>query len=477
MASFLDYLNQVVPTEGGVLPEWIRAEMTPQQRIDETFNPKGDYNAPSFYDQFRPSVSPQYGPPAPASFDERFNFPSPQVPPEQRQPAALDTGPAPLSLSPQNYQQPQQPQPQQPQPQQQGGGGFLDRLSMALQGIVNPQTPFTYDALRQSGVPHPQALLQAADLKTAEFNAPTWGVIAQDDFGTPKYGWIDRAGQQIRVPGGGLGIAEAVDKDGNPLMGQAYLQHLEKNSPTMAAAIKGALNGDQNLTGRRLQMALAAASRVDENFTPAVYNARKQLIAEANKATPNSFGGQRNAGNTAVQHLGDVARYAEGLGNWDAGIPGISHLINYARQNLSTDQATAANKLNTAIDRYVAEVAKFYAGSNTGGVAEREAARQRFSSVKTSKELAGAIEAERDLFQGKMKQLQDQRDNAFQGDEERANRLVGPIMMSHGTEGLGAINKSVSALQGNSPASAAPAGVTLDAVTQEIERRKKMRQQ
>ncbi len=469
MASFLDYLlNARTTPEGG---EWsgMPGLLAPQQRVDSTFNPRGDYNAPSLLESFMPSQSPPtQGPPNMPPWLAGAQAPGALAPPPTAAPVNIERTSlenSPLSLAP--------PQPgasfaPQAAPQAPQGGGFGNRLMMALQALGNPQAPFTYNALRESGVPHPQALLQATSLETAQANMPTWGIIAQDDFGNNKYGWINRATGQIAVPGAGPGgvgpgVTEAMDKDGNPLMGQPYLQHLEKNSPTMASAVKGALAGNLNLTGRKLQMAIAAASRVEEGFDMNIFNGRKALVIDAKKSTPNSFGGQRGSGNTAIEHLGELSSYAKALENFDAGIPLLSHSVNWLKQNASTDQASAANKLNDAVDRYVAEVAKFYAGSNTGGVAERDAARNRFSSIKSGKELAGAIEAERDLFIGKMKQLQAHRDETFP-DQEHADKLVGPVLRPASTEAIDKINNNISALKGNT-AQAAPGGPKIGAVS------------
>ncbi len=457
MASLLDYLN----------PEQVRGLLGQLAGGGSFSDPMSGYQMqapPAPQPQFAPNPfaggMPQMAPQGGVSQDP-FNFvTSGMMPTNQPPPAQSVTQRMPVSLAPPPPEERPQSLPLSA-PQQggmpQGGGGLGDRISMALSALVNPQTPFTYDALRQTGVPHAQALLQANSLETAQANMPTWGIIGQDDFGNNKYGWINRATGTIAIPGAGPGgqgipnLLEATDRDGNPLMGQAYMAHLEKNTPSMAAAVNGALNGDISLSGRKLQLAVAAASRVDPNFNMNVFNARKELMVSANKATPNSFGGQRNAGNTAVQHLGTAAEQAVKLGNWDAGQPDISHAINWIRQHGSTEQAAAANALNTTIDRYVAEVGRFYSGSASGGVMEREQARQRFNAAKTPQELAAAVQSERDLFSGKLNQLQDQRDSAFAGDARRAEKLVGPIIMSHGQEGFRKIDSSLSSLLGGKP--------------------------
>ncbi len=187
------------------------------------------------------------------------------------------------------------------------------------------------------------------------------------------------------------------------------------------------------------------------------FNGRKTLTADAKKSTPSSFGGQRNAGNTAIEHLGDVSSAAKALGNWDTGVPIISNTVNWLRQQGSTDQAAAANKLNDAVDRYVAEVGRFFAGSPSSGVSERDAARNRFSAARTGKELAAAIEAERDLFGGKLKQLQSQRDETFT-DPVHADKIIGPVFREGSVKALDQINSNISALKGNAPAAATSAG-------------------
>jgi hypothetical protein len=199
------------------------------------------------------------------------------------------------------------------------------------------------------------------------------------------------------------------------------------------------------------------ANAVDPDFDAASWAQRSQLAKEFSKGTPSSLGGQRNSGNTAIEHLGTISGQAAGLGNISlpGGVfPDVAHVINFARQSGTDQQKAKANAFNDAIDRYVAEIGKFYAGSSSGGVHEREAARQRFNATKTGPELAAAIEAEAELMHGKLKQLEAQRDTVL---GERGKATVGDIVMPHAQEALGKINKNISVLRGNAPDSTAPA--------------------
>src|SRR5262249_43738354 len=100
------------------------------------------------------------------------------------------------------------------------------------------------------------------------------------------------------------------------------------------------------------------------------YQGKRKFIMEANSSMPNSFGGQRNAGNTALEHMEEIAHKIEGLGNWNLGgyFPTLAAGINKLRQEGTSEQKARANALDDAVERYVDEVKKFYCKCRGGQV-------------------------------------------------------------------------------------------------------------
>ncbi len=370
-----------------------------------------------------------------------LGMPSAQQPPAPQAPQPVQPQPAPS------------PQPQVQAPQ--SGPGIGDRFSAGAAGFFNAASPMQAIGNLLGGAVTGQRQ-DAAGRSTLQ-------ETGSDPFtGQKTFAWINPANQTMtpatmggmpsgtgNAPGGMGQFSEAIRAgvSGQQLMAlappqiknrlQAMLEGREA-PPTQAAMRNPAV------------MALMdAAHAIDPNFDETAWRKRSEFIVGLQKGTPSSLGGQRNMGNTALEHLSTVAEKAEAMGNTDLGgwAPGIAALANKGRQALSADQAAKANALNDAVDRYVAEVGRYYSGSSSGGAHEREAARQRFSSVKTNQELSAAIQVEKELFHGKLKQMEEQRDEAL-GPYAKNYAMIQP----HGEKALSAIDATLSRMRGGSSA-------------------------
>lgn len=153
------------------------------------------------------------------------------------------------------------------------------------------------------------------------------------------------------------------------------------------------------LRSQPVQQLMDWANQVDPSFDASTFAARSKYRSGLSGTSPSSAGGQRNAVNTMAGHLGDVSDALVGLDNKDLWATPITHLVNAAR-GMTTEQAAKINGLKDALQKYGAEVTKFYAGA-PGGQAERHESGSLFNPNMSPQELAAALKAERSLFQSK----------------------------------------------------------------------------
>jgi hypothetical protein len=234
--------------------------------------------------------------------------------------------------------------------------------------------------------------------------------------------------------------------------------YLAQFSPEMQAMIKGQINGDVKTTGNSRMQGMAPQAKIYAqtyankkgiDYSDALYQQRANLISDSSKEGNATFGGMRINGNTAMGHLDTVAQSMADLNNKSLGgyWPGLAHVINDIKNNATDEQKGKVGALEDGLEKYLAEVQKYYSGSNTGGVAEREATRERFDSAKTPEEFARIIQMERDLFQSKLRSLEQHRDQVFSHDPETGKRLIGPVMFPDTQGHVEGIQKSLDILQ------------------------------
>jgi hypothetical protein len=279
----------------------------------------------------------------------------------------------------------------------------MDPAKAGMQAIAMAQNP---ELLKLAGPKIFGTLPPTVHMVTDAFGGQTPAI-----FDPNKGSFVDEKGQPTTgsaTPVGGAGyLAKGVQAEDQTLGGKEYL---DQYSPEVQASVQNYIDGKSMPTGNARKgwtMKIKSIAQkysqdmgdpVDDN----TFAARRTMRTQLSSGTPGSVGGQRNAGQVMLGHLDTVANAAEAMGNWNPSVfPDLAHWINGAMQSGSTSQAAKANGLNDAVQRYVAEVEKYYAGG-VGAQSARDDAEKRFSSVKTPAELAAAIQAERSLGQSKL---------------------------------------------------------------------------
>lgn len=229
--------------------------------------------------------------------------------------------------------------------------------------------------------------------------------IGEDQFGNKLFGTVDqRTGQitPIASPAasgsGGPGVG-GVDPN---LHGPDYLATL---NPAIASQVKALAEGraqfpsGMGANSPMAQRLRAAVLQYDPNFDMANANARYKTrndFASGNAATTIT------AGNTAIQHLGELSDAAEKLGNTN--VPIINAVKNYAFKE--SGGGIPLTQFNNIISKYVEEATKFYRGTG-GNESDIERDIKNLSPNMSPAQLRAAIQAQIELLQGKVTALQD----------------------------------------------------------------------
>jgi hypothetical protein len=360
---------------------------------------------------------------------------------------------------------------------------FTNALPAMRMDVQQNNQNATVNALVQRGVPPTLAMSMATNPAMMQQLLPQvfgarqlkWGKVGTDMLNNDQMGWIDEVGGRTYdssgrligavgsampggVPGAGMQVlAKGVNAYNSDLPAEQYLAQF---SPEMQAAINARLTGQDMTTGNPRQKGIGQAAKTFAEtyaakagipYSDALYQQQKDMIAGFGKSTNNSFGGQRVNGNTALSHLGTLSDLMVQMQNYGFGVgTPVAHFINSLKNSASDERASLANAYEDALDKYVKEVEKYYSGSGTGGVAEREAARERLNSSKTPAEFAQILRTEGDLFRGKLKNLEQNSDDMLRG-HENAQRLVGSMIKPEGKEGIDKIERNIQVLRGKAP--------------------------
>jgi len=183
-----------------------------------------------------------------------------------------------------------------------------------------------------------------------------------------------------------------------------------------------------SIRGNRRERVLGLALQYDPSYRMPIYASRAAAIKEFNAGGINSPAGQITAGNTAVQHLGEMSDAAEHLGDVGSGIasklnqvgaqgiPIISYAANQLRNAAvrGTPEGQALQQFVAARNHYAEEIARFYSGS-AGSEAERDRAIAIVDAAKSVPELRAAFQQEAALIKGKVNALQARYQNAIGG--------------------------------------------------------------
>lgn len=304
----------------------------------------------------------------------------------------------------------------------------------------------TYRALVAKGVPPSEALAASQNPEIMKAVAgkyfetkPRQHVMIKDALGgetpvsfdqnTGKY--YDAAGKEMKAggdAGGGMAavLAPGVKAVDQTLSGEDYLNQF---SPDVRASVKAYINGDVQPTGNPRQKAIATyaktiAQRYGQDLgipvSDALYAEKRKYRTELGSGSANSAGGQYKAFTQGIEHADSLAKKLEGLKNVDPiGIPSVAHGINWMRQAFSSKQTGLAKEAAGIGQTLAGEVGKLFSGAAGGGVHERELTRQRFNTITTPDELAGALEATVETMEGGLRAL-----------DQRREQILGPTSES-----------------------------------------------
>jgi hypothetical protein len=237
------------------------------------------------------------------------------------------------------------------------------------------------------------------------------------------------------------------------LFGDEYLNQFP---PETQAAVRARVRGEAMPAGasKRKQFVDGVARKYAEDMgtviDDTVYSQRRAYRQQLGSNSPSSVGGQRNLLGTTFEHLEKVADYAEALGNYDLYSKRISHGVNALRGE-TTEQAGKVNRLMDAVDKLAGETGRLYSGTQGGGVSERKDTKNRFSGNLSGPELAGALEASKELIIGRMRALEHQR-----------NEILGPMggnvnfVSKEMEDRLTRIDKTIARLRGEEKAEKKP---------------------
>jgi spore germination cell wall hydrolase CwlJ-like protein len=256
---------------------------------------------------------------------------------------------------------------------------------------------------------------------------PKWGVVGKDKYGQPVYGYPptreEAAAQTKNAP-----IVAQDQPDLTNVHGEDYLGNLKKSDPKMESQVRAIIEGRTAYpTGMLLktpygQELASHVTQADPTFEAGNGTARVKVRNEFMSGGVGSPAGQISAGNTALQHAGEMSDALErmktdggmlaGIGSSD--IPYVSKWANELH-NSSVQGTSGGKNLNdfmTAKNHFSEEVTKFYAGS-AGSEAERARALANLDAAKSLPELRSAIKTEANLMQGKVNALQERWKNGM----------------------------------------------------------------
>lgn len=299
----------------------------------------------------------------------------------------------------------------------------------------------TYKALVARGVPPAEALaavynpevMKATAAKYFETKPYVPHKIGVDMMGNDIMGsfnpnnnkFYDAAGKELGAGGSGANIpdsgagmlAKGVTEYNQELPAEEYKAQF---SPAVQAQMDAYIRGDTQPTGNpRLkgsatkvkEWATLYGSKAGIPVSDAAFSERRKYRTELGSASANTAGGQSKAFNQGIEHADALAKKLEQLGNVDPiGIPSVGHGLNWMRQAFSSKQTGIAKEAASIGQTLAGEVGKLFSGSQGGGVHERELTRQRFNTITTPAELAGALDATVETMEGGLRALEGRRD-------------------------------------------------------------------
>ena len=257
---------------------------------------------------------------------------------------------------------------------------------------------------------------------------PKIGVIGEDELGNRVYGdtrtglpmtqtGTGASGFPTQLPGGGSAAPNQTQNNGGGLFdqmkglsGEEAIKKLREINPSLASEVDSIVSGNQPIPPRMLgtkrgEVITSLVSQIaGDSYDPNAYKTRQTLSNEYSKGSVGSLGGQRNAGNLAVKHGGELWALVDELGN--RGGFG-SHLTNAAKNAYSSrnGQGDVLNRWHATAKNFADEIAKTY---GAGGVEERKSIEALFDPNKSPEELRAVIQEQVKDIYGKTSNLQNQ---------------------------------------------------------------------
>lgn len=246
-----------------------------------------------------------------------------------------------------------------------------------------------------------------------------WGVVGKDKFGGPLYGYPPTQEAYAASKAAPEAAATAADAEAAmSLSGKPFMDQLGKDKGTgHQSQVQAIIEGRAPYpTGAFLKTPLGQqiaqdVTQADPGFETGNATSRVKVRNEFKAGGPSSPAGQITAGNTALQHAGEMSDALEkhkGNGNDYEGLPFISYYMNKGHNAsiAGTKAGVPLSEFNTARDHFAEEVTKFYSGS-TGSEGERKRALDNLDAAKSLPELRAAVAYESKLMHGKVNALQE----------------------------------------------------------------------
>jgi hypothetical protein len=287
-----------------------------------------------------------------------------------------------------------------------------------------------------------------------------WGIIGKDQYGQPTYGYAPTRAEYAASKAAAANPATA-SPEGQPdltnVHGKEYIAALEQTNKPLAAQVQAIIEGRAPYpTGMLLKTPYGQAlaqhvTQADPSFESGNATARVKVRNEFKAGGVSSPAGQISAGNTALQHAGEMSDALERMKEsggvlpyvGSSGIPFVSYYANKVHNAAvaGTPEGAALNDFNTAKDHFAEEVTKFYAGS-AGSEGERQRALSNLDNAKSIEELRSAIKTEANLMHGKVNALQERWRTGMGplvGDfpliHPESQKAIDRIMQRHGASG------------------------------------------
>lgn len=255
-------------------------------------------------------------------------------------------------------------------------------------------------------------------------DSPKWGIIGKDKYGQPTYGYPPSR-EEAKAKAAAPTQTAADQPDLTDVHGEDYMGNLKKSDPKMESQVRAIIEGRAPYpTGMLLktpygQELASHVTQADPSFEAGNATARVKIRNEFMSGGVGSPAGQISAGNTALQHAGEMSDALERMKTPDGSfetlnklgednIPYVSYYANKLH-NAGVQGTPGGKDLNdfmTAKNHFSEEVTKFYAGS-AGSEAERARALANLDAAKSLPELRSAIKTEANLMQGKVNALQE----------------------------------------------------------------------